>query len=467
MSDRSTHVDVLIIGGGPAGITFCRKLKKLKPKTNIVVLRPEQHSMVYCAIPYALEGLFDHRKTFKRDELVTDTGTTLIQRAAKEVDLKAKRVVDETGDVYTADILFLATGARNFVPPIAGADAENVHTVKTQGDMERLFAAIDNGAKRAIVVGAGAIGIEQAQAYRTRGLEVYLVDMASRVLPVMLDEDMAAPLHDALQEKGIHLSLSSRVENIEKSSNRAQRVLLSNGTHIELDPHHDFICFAAGVKPDVSLFENQGLEMNADGIVVDSRMRTNIADVYAAGDCCSYFSGIDKKPIGGKLATNAVPMAKIAARVVAGKDDEYGGLYNGAATCVGDMRIASTGFTAEVAAKRGIETVEGWGETTTLFPMMPNAGKLRIKIIADIRDLRIVGAQIISILSATDKIDIITLAIQRKLTLKGLAKLSYSAQPWQSFMPAQSAIVQACENALDNFMAKNKGYNYPEVLECV
>lgn len=467
MSHAHTHSDVLVIGGGPAGITFCRELKKLKPGITIAMLRPEPHSMVYCAIPYALEGLFDYRKTFKRDELVTETGTILIRRAAKEVDIRSKRVVDEAGDTHDADILFLATGARNLVPPVPGADAVNVHTVKTQGDMERLFEAIEKGASRAVVVGAGAIGIEQAQAYRTRGLDVYLIDMASRVLPGMLDEDMAKPLHDTLRDKGFHLTLSSCVERIEKRGIRAERVLLSNGEAVNLNPDLDFICLAVGVKPDVELFENQGLEMNGGGIVVDNRMRTNIAGVYAAGDCCGYLSGIDHKSVGGKLATNAVPMAKVAARVVAGKDDEYAGFFNGAATCVCDLRIASTGFTEEIARQRGINPVVGWGESATIFPMMPTAGKLRVKIVADTRHLRVIGAQIVSHLPATDKIDIITLAIQRKMTLKGLAKLSYSAQPWQSFMPAQSAIVQACENALDHVLANNKELSFPEILECV
>jgi hypothetical protein len=109
----------------------------------------------------------------------------------------------------------------------------------------------------------------------------------------------------------------------------------------------------------------------------------------------------------------------------------------------------------------------GWGETTALFPMMPGAGKVKVKIVADARDLRIIGGQVINSLPAADKIDIITLAIQRWLTLKGLSKLSYSAQPWQSFMPAHSAIVEACENALDNFAVKGEPFMYSELLECV
>ena len=468
MASQPIHTEVLVIGGGPAGIIFSRKLKKLKPQIDVTMFRPEKHSMVYCAIPYAIEKLFDHQKTFKRDGLVTDSGTHLIKRKVKEVDLKAKRVIDEVGDVYTADILFIATGANPILPPVPGADASNVHTVKTQDDMETIIANINNGAKRAVVIGAGAIGIEQAQAYRSRGLDVYLIDMASSVLPNMVDKDMVNVLHEKLRQKGIKLVLSTRAERIKKTDKRAKQIVLSNGDVIDLDPGRDFICFAVGMKPDIELFKGQDIEMSNDGIVVDSRMRTNIQGVYAAGDCCQYLSMIDGKPISGKLATNAVPMAKIAARVVAGKDDEYAGFLNGAATCAYDLRVGSTGFTVEVAKQRGIDTIVGWGETTTLFPMMPDAGKLQVKVIADTRDLRVIGAQVISsMLPATDKIDIITLAIQRRLTLKGLSKLSYSAQPWQSFFPARNAIVEACENALDNFAAKGDPFHYPELLECV
>ncbi len=467
MPEGEIHTEVLVIGGGPGGITFSRYLKKLKPQIEITMLRSEKHSMVYCAIPYAIEGLFDPHKTFKKNELVTDVGVHLIQRAVKEVDLKKKRVVDETGDIYTSDIIFIATGAVPVLPPIPGADAANIYTVKTQHDMESIIEKIHSGAKRAVVVGAGAIGIEQAQAYRSQGLDVYLIDMVSRVLPAMIDEDMADVLYETLRGKGIRLMLSTYAKGIEKEGEYAKRILLSNGENIDLDAERDFICFAVGMKPDVELFEGQGLEMDKDGIVVDSRMRTSISGVYAVGDCCQYISAIDGMPVGGKLATNAVPMAKTAACVAAGIDDEYPGFFNGAAACVYELRIGSTGFTSEVAQKRGIDTVAGWGETTTLFPMMPGAGKLRVKIIADVRDLQVIGGQVISILSAADKVDVITLAIQWRLTLKGLSTLSYSAQPWQSFMPARSAIVQACENALDNFAAKSRQFDFSNLLECV
>lgn len=459
--------DVIIIGGGPAGITFSRKLKKLKPEAEITMFRPEAHSMVYCAIPYAIEGLFDPSKVFKRDELVTDVGVDLIRRSVVSVDFDARQVVDDSGDAYNYKTLFIATGASPIRPPIPGADADNVFTVKTGQDMTGIIEKVQAGAKRAIVVGAGAIGIEQVQAYQARGIETWLIDMAPYALPNMVDTDMSGPLHKALQEKGAHLTFNARVDALEATDAGVSQVRLSNKETIALDPEKDFVCFSVGMKPDVELFKDSTLEISRDGIVVDTRMRTNIPDVYAAGDCCTFYSAIDEKSLGGKLATNAVPMAKIAARVLAGKDDEYAGFFNGAATCVEEWRVGSTGFTATVAESRGIETIVGYGETTTLFPMMPGADTLKVKVVADKKNMRVIGGQVLSKLSATDKIDVITLAIQRRMTLKGLSKLSYSAQPWQSFFPARSAIVEACENAMDNFASKGAPFHYPDLMECI
>lgn len=463
--------EVIVIGGGPAGITFSRKLMKLKPEARITMFRPEAHSMVYCAIPYAIEGLFDPGKVFKRDELVTDVGVELVRRNVRTVDFENKQVTDGAGDTYQYKTLFIATGASPIRPPLPGADAANVFTVKSGPDMTGIIDKVNAGAGRAVVVGAGAIGIEQAQAYRARGLETWLIDMAPHALPNMIDPDLSGPLHAALKEKGVHLVFGTKVTSMRVSERdgppRVDLVALSNGETIPLAPERDFVCFSVGMKPDTAVFQKSGLDMAPDGIVVDSRMRTNIPDVYAAGDVCSFYSAIDEKPLGGKLATNAVPMAKIAARVLAGKDDEYPGFFNGAATCVEEWRIGSTGFTATVAENRGMETMVGYGETTTLFPMMPGADTLKVKIVADKKNMRIIGGQVLSTLPATDKVDIISLAIQRRMTLKGLSKLSYSAQPWQSFFPARSAIVEACENALDNFAANDDSFHYPDLMECV
>jgi len=441
------ETDVLVIGGGPAGITFSRTLKKLQPETGITMLRPEEHSMVYCAIPYAIEGLFDHGKVYKKDTLVTDVGVDLVRAQAANVDFDKKEVTDSNGTVFRYGTLFIATGAVPIRPRIPGANARNVFTIKTQDDMLAVTERVDGRAKRVVVVGAGAIGIEQVQAYREKGLETYLVDIATRVLPNMIDADMAAPLRKVLEDKGVNLRLGAGVEKMDTTGGQVARVRLTNGDAIEINPEIDFVCLGVGMRPDVSLFDHPGLKRERDGIVVDAHMRSSLPNVYAAGDNCHFPSAIDGKPIGGKLATNAVPMAKIAARNVAGIPDEYPGFFNGAATCAFQYRVGATGFTEELARQRGFEAISGYGTTTSLFPMMPGATKLKVKIVADAASGRVLGGQVLGEVPVTDKIDTITLAIQQGLTLSQLAKLSYSAQPWQSFFPARNAIVEACENA--------------------
>ncbi|MFO7974897.1 MAG: FAD-dependent oxidoreductase [Candidatus Hydrogenedentota bacterium] len=441
--------DVVIIGGGPAGITFANQYKRMNPEADIVMFRPEAKSMIYCAIPYAIEGLFDSSKVLKRDELVTDAGVQLFKRSIVGVNFEEQEVIDDAGESHGYRTLFLATGAQPFRPPIPGAEAPNVFTVKTEKDMRDIIARVKKGTKRAIVVGAGAIGIEQAQAYRKNGIETWLIDIASHVLPNMIDEDMAAPLEKELHDLGVRTVLGGRVESMQETASGVDKIHLSTGEDIELDPETDFVCFAIGMKPDIEIFAKAGLAATRDGIIIDSQMRTSIPGVYAAGDCCAFKSAIDGHPVGGKLATAAVPMAKVAARVASGEDEAYPGFYNGAATCVGDWRIGATGFTAATAEEREISPVTGYGQMTTTFPMMPAAQMLKVKIVADQKDFRIIGGQVLSnTFPATDKVDIITLAIQQQMTLRELSKLAYSAQPWQSFFPARNAIVMACEDAL-------------------
>lgn len=440
--------DIVVVGGGPAGITFCRYLKRLKPDVTITMFRPEEYSMVYCAIPYALGGLFDAEKVYKKDTLVTDSGTQLVRSRISKVDLSAQTVVDEHGEIYHYETLFIATGADPVVPRVQGHDAQNVYTVKTQQDMLVLKARVEHGARRAVVVGAGAIGIEQAQAYQENGLDVHLVDMAEHVLINLADADMVEPIERVLTERGIHLHLGSSVEGMRVREDHVDQIVLASGETIEIDHGTDFVCFAVGVKPNIDLFQDQGLEIDSDGIVVDARMRTSMPNVLAAGDCCRFASGIDGMSAGGKLATNAVPMAKVAAHTAAGLESAYPGFYNGAATCAYHLRIGGTGFTGKLAANRGIEIICGYGQTTHTFPMMPGATELRVKVVMDADSRGIIGGQVVGTTSVTDKVDIITLAIQQKMTVEQLAKLSYSAQPWQSFFPARNAIVQACEDAM-------------------
>jgi NADH dehydrogenase/NADH oxidase (H2O2-forming) len=451
------HYDILVIGGGPAAITIA---KTINGTQRVGIIRPEEHSMIYCAMPYAIEKVLPVEKTFKKDSLVTDTGAVLIRDSVTKIDFDKRQVHTKHGGTYGWGKLVLATGAVPILPPIPGTDLNRVQTFKTEHDLRSLLALCESGTiSKAVVVGAGAIGVELAQAFHAVGVETHLVDLAGSILSAMMDRDMVEEAEAALTQEGIRLHLASKVVEL-RGTDSVEQVLLSDGRTIELGETGEcaleegakgkrgVVVFAVGMRVDTSLFEGSGLVKGKDGIVVNDRMETNLQNVYALGDCAQFVSGITGQVTPGKLATNAVPMAKVFARNQLGESRSYPGFFNGAATRIGSYFVGGTGLT-EKGVPGSMEAVTGHSELTTIFPNMPGAKKVRMKMIAEKGTLRVLGAQFLSGEPVTDKVDVMTLAIQNRLTVTNLAELSYSAQPYQSFFPASNLMVAAAEEILN------------------
>ncbi len=447
--------DVLVIGGGPAGVTLAKLLGKQK---RVAIIRPEDYSMIYCAMPYAVEGIIDIEKTFKKDSIVTDAGADLIRSSVSKVDFSKKEVYTEAGEIFTYDKLVIATGANPFIPNIPGADLEGITGFKTEKNMRLIMDNINQGLERAVVIGAGAIGIELALSLNQKGLTVDLVDMATTLLPNLLDPEMSELIYEEVIRQGINVHLQARVEEL-KGKQYVQQVHLNNGQIIHFDSIEDcnitnkeefkgMVIFATGMKAHVDLFAETSLEVGKDGIIVNDKMETNIEDVYAVGDCTEFYSGITARRVSGKLATNAVPMAKVLGFNLLGQSRSYSGFYNGAATKAGKYFVGGTGLSERIAKDAGYDIVTAYSEVTSKFPIMPGAKKIHLKLIVEKASKRLLGAQLLAEEPVTDKIDTLTLAIQNKFTVEQLSQLSYSSQPYQSYYPAANLLVLAAEEAL-------------------
>ncbi len=448
------HFEILVIGGGPAAISLVRTLGAAK---KCAVIRPEDHSLIYCAMPYVIENLIPMGKTFKKDELVTDTGAVLLRDSVTAVDFADKIVRTASGTSYTYEKLVIATGAQPIRPSLPGSDRAGVFTFKTEEDLRAILGVIEAGVRRAVVVGAGAIGVELAQALKARGVYTHLVDIAPHILPNMADPEIVREAEEHLAECGIKLHLAHGVCALQGKTT-VEEVLLDQGDPICFPPFDDdslnnrpdgfggIVVFAVGMRPVTALFADSDLVVDRAGIVINNRMETNISHVYAVGDCAHFVSGITGEPYPGKLATNAVPMGKMLGRILLGEDISYRGFYNGAATKVGRWFIGGTGFTEEQARRRfAVRT--GFAELATAFPIMPASKKSRVKLIIEEATGLVVGGQVLSGEPVCDKVDQITMAIQWKIPVKELGELSYSAQPYQSFYPADNLIVLAGRNA--------------------
>jgi NADPH-dependent 2,4-dienoyl-CoA reductase/sulfur reductase-like enzyme len=328
---------------------------------------------------------------------------------------------------------------------------------KTQKDLELVMSYVEAGLKKAVVVGAGAIGIELAQALKNKGVDVSLVDMASQILPNLVGENFSQLVAKDILKNNIHLVLNSRVEKL-VGKDFVKEVHLNTGEIIYLDEFKPctgnsdtikgLVVFATGVVPELSFVEDTKLKMERQGIIVNERMETNLANVYAVGDCVQFNHFITGKPSPGKLATNAVPMAAVLAKNLIGRPATYKGFINGAATKVYNNYIGGTGLTVEIAKLNGFEIVKAYSQVTTQFPIMPGKKDLRVKLIADKKTGKILGGQVLSGEPVTTIVDLISLSIQQNATVYDLAELSYSSQPYQSFFPAGNAIVMAAENII-------------------
>jgi len=452
-----TRFEILIIGGGPAAITSC---KILGQKKQVGVIRPENYSMIYCAMPYVIEKILPKQKTFKKDELVTDAGATLIRDMVTHVNFKTRTVATAKGQSYTYDKLVITTGASPVLPKLEGHHLQGVTTFKTEEDLRRIQAATENGTKKAVVVGAGAIGIELAQALNKIGIETHLVDAEAHILPNMMDHEMVEAAQAELIGAGVDLHLNNKVVAL-KGKEYVEKVVLEDGTSIhfhsmdecsEADKNvtgRGLVVFAVGMRPNVELFKDNGLAIGRDGIIVNEKMETSIADVYAAGDCVQFKSGITNEIISGKLATNAVPMGRVVAKNLLGENKTYKGFFNGAVTKIEKLFVGGSGI-SEKLSKDKFHVSVGYSELTTTFPIMPDAKKVKMKLITDKKTKKIIGGQVVSGTPSADKIDLITMAIQHGLTVDDLMDFSYSSQPYQSFFPASNLLVSAAENARAN-----------------
>lgn len=441
------NYEIIVLGGGPAGITLSKQLGK---KKRMAVVRSEDYSLIYCAMPYVIEGLLEREKTYKSDALVVDFGAELIRGNAVNVNLEEKTVTMDDGRIMGFEELIVATGAIPFIPPVPGRELKGVTGFKTQRDLEWIEKLVDDGLANAVIVGAGAIGIELAQALNYRGVSVDLVDMGATVLPNLVDCDMSSPLADELIEQGINLHLNARVTEL-LGEGMVDTVVLGEDARISFPEKNDgslpgLVVFAAGMKPELSLFGESDLAIGQDGILVNDKMETNVPGVYAVGDVCQFNSGITGDRMPGKLATNAVPMAKVLGMNLKGGNRRYPGFYNGSATKVGKYFVGGTGLSETLARKLGYDIAVGYSTSTTKFPIMPDARPKKVKLISDRKTHRLLGAQMVSEEPVVTRIDLFTFAIQKETTVEEMSQLSYASQPHQSFYPAANVVVLAAED---------------------
>lgn len=422
---------IVIIGAHAAGVDAASAARKTD-RTAEITLITKQKTAGYspCGIPFVLGR---HIPSFKnlivfplsyfrmmKLNLRLETTATNIDKDAKTVEIE-----DKTGkrEKIPYDSLIIATGAYPFVPPIKGREKQGVYVLRTLEDGEKIDKAIET-AKSAVVIGAGLIGLEVAVAFVERGLKTTVAELLPYVLPAMLDEDMAKIVHTKLEEKGMRIIVGRGVDEI-LGTEKVTGVSVA-GEEIQAD----IVVVATGVRPNTELATKAGITLGETrAIKTNMRMETNIKDIYAAGDCTESVSLITHRPVLSQLGTTAVRQAKVAGINAAGGYAIFPGCLGSAVTKLFDLEIGVTGLTEFMASRAGIKTVSATLTSKTRPEYYPGGLPIKIKLVVEKETERLVGGQIIGGEAVTQRINALSFAIQKQMTVRELAKADTAYAP--------------------------------------
>ncbi|MDI6903959.1 MAG: FAD-dependent oxidoreductase [Candidatus Bathyarchaeia archaeon] len=441
---------IVIIGAHAAGVDAASAARRTDRTAEITLLtKQKQAGYSPCGIPFVVGRhipSFDKLIVFPQSYFRMMKLELMLETTATNIDTKDKTVEiqDKTGKQETLqyDSLIIATGAYSFVPTIKGREKQGIQVLRTIEDGKRIDQAIKNGAKTAVVMGAGLIGLETAVALKERGVRTTVVELLPQILPAMLDADMAKIVQEMLEQKGINVMVSKGVE--EFLGKDKVTGIIAGGEQINAD----LIVAAFGVKANTELAQKAGITIGeTKGIKTSTRMETNIKDVYAVGDCAESINMVTQRPTLCQLGTAAVRQAKVAGTNAAGGYAIFHGVLGSAVTKFFDTEVGVTGLTEFFAKKAGLETVTGTITSKTRPEYYPGGLPIKIKIVVDEESQRIIGAQVIGGEEVTQRINALSFGIQKHMTVRDLAKADTAYAPplnetWEPMVLAAEIVLR-------------------------
>ena len=421
---------IRIIGAVAAGTSAAAKARRNSEEAEIIIYEKDTYiSYSGCGMPYYIGGEVENGedltprdpKFFKSKYNVDiKTGYEVLHVDAERKILKVQNL--ETSEVFedTYDKLILATGARSVVPPIAGVKNKHVFSLRNINDMYRIKEYIDNNSpKQAVIIGTGFIGLEMAENLKHLSMDVTMVELLPQVSPG-LDEDMAILVEEHLTAKGVQVITGKSAKEITENE-----VILSDESKLP----GDLVIVATGVRPNVELAKEAGIELGVTGAIkVNPFMETSVADIYAAGDCIEQYHSITGKPVYRPLGSTANKTGRMAGNNATGGNLEFRGVLGTGIYKIFDLAVAQTGLTEREALKEGYEI----SVSHNIKPNRPEymGGKeMVIKSVADKKDGRLLGVQIIGPEGVDKRVDVFAALITFGAKVQDLVHLDLAYAP--------------------------------------
>ncbi|MFN2488142.1 MAG: FAD-dependent oxidoreductase [Actinomycetota bacterium] len=448
MADR-----LVVVGGDAAGMSAASQARRLRGPEELVITAFERGNFTSysaCGIPYLIGAVVDdvdeliaRRPETFRDEHAIDAR---VRHEVTEIDFDRGAVkvwdADRRAESWEGfDELVYAPGAMPVRPPLEGVDLAGVFGVQTldhglaiKKEME------ERQPRRAVVVGGGYIGLEMAEAFQARGLEVSLVETAPEPMST-LDPDMGALVADALREIDIAVYTEEAVKGFDGDGHRLTAVV----TEARTLPA-DIVVLGLGVRPNTELAEAAGIPVgSAGGVVVDRRMHTPVDNVWAAGDCVEKWHRVALKSVTIPLGTHANKEGRVAGINLGGGYATFPGVIGTAVSKVCDVEVGRTGLQEGEARAVGLETLSAIVDSRTRAGYFPGSAPIKTKMIVERRSGRLVGAQIVGREGAAKRIDVIATALWNEMTVEDLLNVDLSYAP--PFAPVWDPVLVAARKA--------------------
>jgi len=426
----------VVVGGVAGGATAAARLRRLREDAEIVVLeRGPYVSFANCGLPYCIGGVIQDREALLvstpeklKAEFNIDVRTrhevVAVRAGDHEIDVRNLT----SGSTYTLsyDKLLLSPGARPFVPPVPGIDLEGVFTLRTIPDMDRIKQHIDEvGAREAVVVGGGFIGLEMAENLQRRGLRVTVVELLPQVMTA-LDYEMAAMLHAEVEDHGVQLILGDGLASIAQGEATGLDVILGSGRRVR----GDLVLLALGVRPESELARLAGLALGPRGhIVVDPSMRTSDPDIYAVGDAVQTYHRVTGQPCAIPLAGPANRQARVAADNMVGRESVYPGTLGTSIVQVFERTAACTGANSDMLTREGIPFLTHTIHSHDHVGYYPGATPITIKVLYAPEGGQLLGAQVVGTNGVDRTIDVLATALSSELSVHDLEELELAYAP--------------------------------------
>jgi CoA-disulfide reductase len=426
---------IVIVGGVAGGASAAARLRRLDENAEIVLFEKGEYiSFANCGLPYYIGGVIRDK-----EKLVVQTPEDMNARFNLDIRINSEVIRINTREKFvevynstenrkyteTYDRLVLSPGAEPVMPNIPGSSSDRIFTLRNIPDTYRIKDFVDNKKpRRAIVVGAGFIGLEVAENLQQSGVNVTVVELADHVIGP-LDYEMAAIVHQHLKTKNMEFYLKDSVKAF-NDTGAGIIAELSSGRLISAD----MVIMGIGVRPEAKLAAEAGLKLGATGgILVDEYMRTSDPDIYAVGDAVEIKDFISGKPALVPLAGPANKQGRIAANNICGREEKYTGNQGTSIVKIFDITVAITGSNERTLTRNGIEYEKSFTHSPSHAGYYPGAIPMSIKLLFGKNDGKVLGAQIIGYEGVDKRMDVIATSIRAGMTVHDLEKLELSYAP--------------------------------------